>query len=222
MATRHNACPNPACGMSVAGWGGGVVPSRVTGLVGYGRTTGARYTGGSFLRTPTGAAGPGDTVTASLDVLTEAFNDPSVDVYLYATRSAGGDVQVGAVINTSLILGVVARLSITRTCPALTTGVYMIVDSINMALSPVVATAVLVEVTPSAGSYFDGTAPGPPLSGWDGTPELSPSTLLDAPPAGATSWEWRAEQGPPWARAGQGDDWMAAGQAPDAWMISQG
>lgn len=189
MPTRHNTCTNPACGTNTTGWGGGSAPTRVTGLVGYQRTTGARYTAGGFLTTPAGACAPGDQITISLDILTEVFDDPSVDVYLFVTRSAGGDVQVGAVDHTSLTHGVLARLAITRTCPANTTGAYVIVDSVNMVISPTVVTAVLTEVSAAAGAYFDGTVPGNPISTWDGTPELSASTFNDVIP-GAPAPEW--------------------------------
>jgi hypothetical protein len=139
------------------------------------RTTGARYTAGSFIQTPVGVVAPGDVVTMSIDVLTEVFSDPIVDVYFFVTRSAGGDVQVGAVINTSLTNGVVSRLAITRTCPALTTGAYMIIDGVNSGVSPTNYTALLTEVSPTADSYFDGdTVPG---GSWDGTDGLSSSTL---------------------------------------------
>lgn len=175
MTTRHNTCTNPGVKVNTTGWSGGAAPTRVTGLTGYNRTTGARYTGGSFLQTPAGAAAPGDVVTVSFDVLTEVFDDPSIDLYMFATRSAGGDVQIGAIDHPTLTNNVVSRFAITRTCPALTTGVYALADSINMVISPTVATAVLIEVAASAGTYFDGdTTPG---GSWDGTNGLSASTL---------------------------------------------
>lgn len=182
MATRHNTCINPGCGASVSGWTGGSVPAPVAGLVGMGRTTGARYTAGGYIQTPGGAAGPGDVLTMGVDVLTEVFSDPVVDVYFFVTRSAGGDAQVGALETHSLVNGVVSRLVITRTCPANTTGAYMIIDGINMVISPTSATALLTEVAASDLGYFDGTVPGPPTSSWDGTAELSASTLTDVPP----------------------------------------
>src|SRR5678815_216831 len=174
MTTRHNKCTNPAVSVNTTGWGGGSAPTRVTGLAGYNRTTGARYTSGSFIQTPAGAAAPGDVVTISLDILTEVFDDPSIDLYMFATRSAGADVQTGAIDHPTLTNNVVSRFAITRTCPALTTGVYVIVDSINMVISPTVATAVLTEVAGSAGAYFDGDSPA---ATWDGTTGLSASTL---------------------------------------------
>jgi hypothetical protein len=176
MATRHNTCVNPACKVDVSGWAGASTPTRVTGLAGMNRTTGARYTAGGFIQTPAGAAAPGDVVTMSLDVLTEVFDDPSVDVYFFVTRSSGGDAQVGALESTTLNFGVVKRFAITRTCPANTTGAYMIVDGVNMVISPTNYTALLTEVAPAADTYFDGDSPG---ASWDGTPGLSASTFQD-------------------------------------------
>lgn len=147
-----------------------------------GRTTGARYTASSFIQTPPGVAAPGDQITVSLDILTEVFDDPSVDVYFFVTRSSGGDAQVGALETTNIVNNVVKRLAITRTCPANTTGAYMLIDGVNMVISPTVYTAVLNEISPTADSYFDGTVPGAPTSSWDGTAELSASTLTDTPP----------------------------------------
>ena len=177
--TRHNSCPNPASSVNITGWTGGSVPAQAIGLVGMSRTTGARYTSGSFFQTPTAAANPGDTVTISVDVLTEVFDDPSIDLYMFAKRSAGGDVQIGAIDHPTLTHGLVSRFAITRTCPALTTGVYVVADGINMVISPTVVTGCLVEISPTADPYFDGDSP---LGAWDGTPGLSTSTLNDAPP----------------------------------------
>lgn len=174
MTARHNTCVNPACKVDASGWTGASTPTRVTGLAGMNRTTGARYTAGGYTQTPVGAASPGDVVTMSLDVLTEVFDDPSVDVYFFVTRSAGGDAQVGAFDSTTLTNNVVKRLSITRTCPANTTGAYLIVDGVNMVISPTSYTALLIEVSPIADSYFDGDSPG---ASWDGANGLSASTL---------------------------------------------
>lgn len=215
MPTRHNLCPNPAASINTTSWTGGSAPARVTGLVGYQRSTGARYTAGGYLIPPASAANPGDTVTISLDILTEVFDEPTVDLYVYATRSAGGDVQVGAVEHTSLVHGVVSRLAVTRTLPALTTGVYLVVDSINMVISPTVATAVLVEIAAAADTYFDGDSPG---AFWDGTIGLSPSTLPGDPPPGPTpEWSagepyttWRAsEPHTPWTAGNPYTTWRA-------------
>jgi hypothetical protein len=176
MATRHNTCVNPACSVNVSGWAGASTPTRVTGLAGMNRTTGARYTSGGFIQTPAGAAAPGNVVTMSLDILTEVFDDPSVDVYFFVTRSAGGDAQVGAIDSTTLTNNVVKRIAITRTCPANTTGAYVIIDGVNMVISPTNYTALLTEVAPAADTYFDGDSPG---ATWDGTAGLSASTFTD-------------------------------------------
>lgn len=213
---RHNLCPNPAISVDITGWSGGTVPARVTGLVGYNRPTGARYTGGSFLRTPACAAGPGDTVTVAFDILTEAFDDPSIDLYLYATRSAGGDVQVGAIDHPTLTHNVVSRFAITRACPALTTGVYALADGINMVISPTIVTACLAELSPTADTYFDGDVPGPPTSTWDGATGLSTSTYNDAPP-GTPAPEWTAGQPRTAWRAGNVRTNWSAGNPRIAW-----
>lgn len=179
MATRHNLCPNPAGAAAITGWGGNAVPAQVAGLAGMSRTVGLRWTGGTFATSPNVAANPGDVITVSLDVLTETTSDPSIDLYF----EINGGTQVGAVVNFALTAGIPERVSITRTCPVGTVSMFLVVDSFNGASSPFVITGVLVEVAPAAGSYFDGTVPGAPTSSWDGTPELSASTLLDSSPA---------------------------------------
>lgn len=172
MATRHNLCPNPGCKVDVSNWGGGSTPSRTTGLVGMSRTTGARYTSSSFISTPPAAANPGDVVTISVDILTESFDDPTVDIYFMVN----GITQVGAVDHTTLNFGVVKRVSITRTVPVGATTALMLIDGINMVISPTSFTGVLHEVSGSAGTYFDGDSPG---ASWDGTDGLSASTFVD-------------------------------------------
>lgn len=172
MATRHNACVNPAAKVDVSGWTGAAAPSRVTGLSGMSRTTGARYTSGSFIQMPAGAVSPGDVVTISFDVLTEEFDDPSVNLYF----EVNGGTQVGATETFDLQFGVPERVSITRTIPAGGATAFLIVDSLNVTISPTTFTGLLIEVSPTADPYFDGDSPG---ATWDGTDGLSSSTLTD-------------------------------------------
>jgi hypothetical protein len=208
----------------VTGWAGGSVPALAGPTGGFPSTTSLRYTSGGFIQTPVAIALPGQEITQSMYVNTENFSDPVMDLYFMATRSAGGDVQVGALDHPTLIVGVTARFEITRTCPANTTGVYMLLDGVNMAISPTRYGACLVEQAAApAGVYFDGQTPGPPLSSWDAAVGLSPSTLLDAPPQTAISWEQRIEAGPsPWQiEQSERDSWtIEAGPSP--WQISQG
>jgi hypothetical protein len=179
MATRHNLCINPGCKNNVTGWGGGSTPTQTTGLTGMSRTTGARYTSGTFAVSPSSPASPGDVITMSVDVLSETGADASVDLIFEINGTTG----VGAAVNFSLSAGVPTRVSITRTCPGGTTSVDCVVDSFNAGVSPLVLTGLLIEIAPAADTYFDGDTPG---ASWDGADGNSASTLVDVTAAGGT------------------------------------
>ena len=166
--TRHNACINPAAKNNVTDWGGNMTPTQITGLTGFPRTTGARYdASGSFIRTPKGAANPGDTVTISCYVKSDG--NTSGTLYIVPLNSGGGDITY---INTSYSTtgGVVTRLSFTATMPANTVAVQFLIDSIVN----VTVTCVLNETVGSLDTYFDGDSAG---GSWDGTDGNSASSL---------------------------------------------
>lgn len=174
--TRHNLCINPACGSNVTGWGGGSTPTRSTGLTvpGVTVTTGAHYSINSYAQTPSGVALPATAYTLSLYFQNNSgSNLGSKVIYFCSTRSAGGDDQ-SQTTTVALPIGT-TRVSITKTTVALTTGVYMIVDSFDASQGAgCELTAVLFEQSASLGSYFDGNTAG---ASWDGTPNNSASSM---------------------------------------------
>jgi hypothetical protein len=177
VTTRHNLCPNPACGSNVTGWGGGSTPTQTTGLTGLPVTTGARYTANGYIQTPAAAASPGVTYTVSAYVANNSgFNSGTKTVYLTFVRSVGGD-DFSQTTTTSLLNGAVTRVSHTGVAPANTTGVYLIIDTLNGTTGTGFdVTACLMEAA-TLGPYFDGNTPG---ASWDSTPDNSTSTFVAA------------------------------------------
>jgi hypothetical protein len=175
--SRQNLCPNPACGANVTGWGGGSVPTRATGIAGLPVTTGAHYSANNYAQTPTGVASPGTTYTVSMYVnnaSTLPLNNKIL--FLSFTRSAGGD-DFSQTTTVTVATGV-SRISITGVAPALTTGVYLILDTFNATFGAGVdLSACLIEASGSLGTYFDGNTAN---ASWDGTANNSTSTLADS------------------------------------------
>lgn len=173
---RHNLMPNPAAKNNVTGWGGGTPPTRVTGLVGLDRTTGARYTAGGFASLPAGAATPNVpytvSMTARLDAGGAGFN-PST-LYIVFHRSPGGDDFSHTVAVPSIAAGATVRLVATATAPANTDGVYLLWDGVSFDSVSTTLTAALYEQADAAGTYFDGDSAG---ATWDGADGNSASTL---------------------------------------------
>jgi hypothetical protein len=178
-ALRHNRSANPAAGSNVTGWAGGAAPTQATGLTGFPVTTGAHYTSGTFQQTPTAPATPGVTYTGSLYIRNNTgFAQSSKTLYL-GFAGAGG-AEFSTFVSFSLPDATVTRLSITNiVAPAGTTGVYLLVDSLNAGSggTGVDITAVLIEASATLGSYFDGGSAG---AIWDGTVDNSPSSLTAA------------------------------------------
>lgn len=175
---RHNLCTNPSATNDVTGWTGGATPVRQTGLTGFSRTTGARYSSGTFMQVAAGAASPGLDYTVSVDIRPNTNGIGSGTFYVAFTRSTGGDDFSHTVALGSIAANTVVRKAFTATAPANTTGVYLIIDGVNFgAVGSVDFTAVLYEQASSAGTFFDGDTPG---ASWDGTAGNSASTLADA------------------------------------------
>ena len=181
--TRHNACPNPACGANVTGWsGGGGAPVRVTGVTGPPVSSAARYTTAGFVRLPTGVAAPGLAYTLSVYIKNNTgafhFGKP---MFFSCTRSAGGDDFQAGTDTPPMDIGATVRAVITRTTPALTTGVYLIIDSMPGDVGAGLdLTAVLYEEGAAVDTYFDGNTEG---AAWDGAVHNSASTFTgELPP----------------------------------------
>jgi hypothetical protein len=175
VATRHNLCQNPACSVSIAGWGGDATPSRATGLTGFPVSTGASYTAsGTFVRTQLGAVTAGQQYTISAYV--RANNLPVSSGHIYAEWTGAGTSYTSSAYSVSQ--SVVTRISHTGTAPPGATAVAVIIDGVgNFNVNSLDVTAVLIEQTGSLDTYFDGDSPG---ATWDGTTGLSASTLVDS------------------------------------------
>jgi hypothetical protein len=172
--SRQNACINPACGANVTGWGGGSTPTRSTGLASLPVTTGAHYTANGFVQGPDATAAPGQTWTISVYVQNNTgFALGTKNIYAAWHRSAGGD-DFSAASGFSLPTGT-TRMSVTGTAPANTTGLFLVLDSLNATFGTgVEVTALLYEQVGSLDSYFDGNTAS---ASWDGVAENSSSTL---------------------------------------------
>lgn len=177
MATRHNLCQNPACSVSIAGWGGGSTPAQTT-VTGFGRTTAARYTAGTFMSTAatsSGAVTAGLDYTLSIYVRVTAFAVPSGVIYVEWINAGGSGFGYPSAGFTASI-GTVTRVSITATAPATAVAARVVVDGINYNINAADFTMLLIEQTAAADTYFDGDSPS---ASWDGTAGLSSSTLTD-------------------------------------------
>jgi hypothetical protein len=139
------------------------------------RSTAFQHTGNGFISTPIGVAGPAETWTLSLYIKNmSGFAVATRDMYFVSTRSAGGDNYQQLVDTPTIADGEVVRGVITGTTPALTTGVYILVDALNGTFGTgFFATAVQYEQVGSVGAYFDGDSTN---AAWDGTNGNSAST----------------------------------------------
>lgn len=195
-----NLCPNPASKNNVTGYGGGASPTRVTGLSGMQRSTGARWTSGTFQQTPTGVASPGVTYTGSCYINTLGFNQSGRTLYVVFTRSVGGD-DFTHTTSFSLTANVPQRISFSSLAPVNTTGIYLLIDGINAGVSNVDITAVMYDSGSTLNAYGDGDSSG---WVWDGADGNSASHELDGPqafvyngsievPASVTIWNGSTE-----------------------------
>jgi hypothetical protein len=178
---RQNLCINPACKNNTTSWGGNATYARSTSLTGMPRTTGIAITGGSgFVQTPTGACSPGQVITVSFYIKNNTGgSEPSGrDVFVAYTRDGEGDTFPQSFSTAALgDDGNVQRASLTcNAAPALATGIYLVIDNLNIV--GIEVTAVLYEVSGTLGTYGDGDTAG---WVWDGTDGNSTSTLNEGP-----------------------------------------
>lgn len=181
MADRHNLCTNPGCKNDATGWGTG--GARATGLTGFPRTTGCRFTSGTFqetAKTGAGATTPGLSYTLSC-YIKAASNAGTAD--LYAVWPGGG---FSLIASGALTGGVVTRRSGTITAAGGATQLWLGLDGINSGANNVEVTGVLIEQAAALDTYFDGDTAG---GSWDGADGNSASTL-----AGSTNWTADATQ----------------------------
>lgn len=189
MTTRHNLNVNPAAKNNVTNWqqSGAQAPAQATGLSGPPRSTGAKWTTGTYQTTAFGAASAGNTYTVSGYFLTDSFNQTGKTLYL---NWQGPGTQTNAT-SVDLTAGTWSRFSVTGTAPSGTTGVGLLLDGINAGVSAVTITAVLAEQAGSLDTYFDGDSAS---SSWDGTAGNSASTFDDTPTGPAvTVWNGSTE-----------------------------
>jgi hypothetical protein len=179
--TRHNLCPNPACGSNTTGWTSNTTFTRATDITGMPVSTGIRYTGNGFMQTPTGTPGgsiAGNTYTASVYVKNNSGIDSNNrTVYFAFTRSAGGD-DFSQTFTKSFPNATVTRIDVTAVAPANALGFYLLIDAINgQSGTGFDISAVLYEAASApVGTYFDGNTAN---ATWDGTANNSTSTLED-------------------------------------------
>lgn len=183
MADRHNACINPCLTVDNTGWGGnGTTPVRTT-VTGFGRTQAARYTSGTFIRTPYGVAAAGNTYTISLFVRFAA-NVSGGTIYFEWQDASHGALSYSS---TGFVAAAdtVTRISVSGTAPSSTAFIAIIVDGANFGDNTLDATMVLIEQVADLGTYFDGDTAN---ATWDGASGNSASTLsLGGPVAGDVS-----------------------------------
>ena len=189
MVVRKNWCPNPKGKNDVTGWSFNNPPlDRVTGITGMPShvSTAARYTGNGYVKTPTGDCIPDVVSTVSFYIRNntgfEIFGGRQV--FIGYTRSSGGDVfPTGHDFNTAALgpNGNIIRGSFTAPAsPALTTGMYLIIDSLNGTFGTGFdISAVMYERVNAIDTYFDGDYPD---CDWNGTDGNSTSTYNSAPP----------------------------------------
>lgn len=170
MTDRRNLCINPAAKNDNTGWGTG--SAQATGLTGFPRTTGARFTSGTFqetAKTGAGATVPGLTYTLSCYIKALDFNANTAD--LYALWPSGG---FSLIASGGLTAGVVTRRSGTITAAGSATQLWLGLDGINSAANRVEITGVLIEAASALDTYFDGDSAD---ATWDGASGNSSSTL---------------------------------------------
>lgn len=173
MADRHNLCVNPSLTNNATGWGGGGTPVRtdVTGL-GFLRNWAARYSSGTFVTSPTGAATVGQTYTVSGYVRPQTFQ---ISGTVWIDWVDGGGSSVGS-SNQGFTApaGSVTRISMTGTAPSGAVGARLVITGEDFSINTTDVTAVLIEQAASALDFFDGDSPS---ASWDGTAGNSASTL---------------------------------------------
>lgn len=177
MTTRHNLCPNPACGTDTTGWIAQGSLVRTAAITGMPVSTGVNVTGNGFVKPPTGVAAPGDVFTVSFYIKNNSGStiSPGKQVFISYTRSVGGDAFPESFNTASLgVDGTVQRASFTTAAaPADTTGIYLTIDQLVVGVE---VSAVLYEKVGTLDTYFDGNSTG---ATWDGATNNSTSTLPD-------------------------------------------
>lgn len=194
MATRHNACINPALDNDATGWGGETTPTRQA-VTGFDRPFAAQYTTGTFLRTAGGAVTPGLSYALSVYVRPSNAFSAGGNIYIEWRDVANGVISFSQSTYT-LTSGIVSRASFAATAPSGAATAALILDGANYVVTLLDATMALVEQTAALDDYFDGNSSG---GSWDGTPGNSPSTLTDAAVVTASG-----PAGGSWLRAGSG------------------
>jgi hypothetical protein len=176
MAARTNLCTNPCLTNNNTGWAGASTPARAdVSALGFARQWGARYTTGSYITTPTGAASAGLAYTVSVYLRPQTF-DLNGTVWIEFLDGGGGSISS---VNSgfSAPAAAVTRISQTGTAPANTASCWLVVTGENYAVNTTDYTVCLIEQSASLGSYFDGDTPA---AVWNGTAGNSTSTLADS------------------------------------------
>jgi hypothetical protein len=174
---RRNLCTNPALDASNSGWGGdGTTPTR-TSVSGFPKGFAARYTDGTFIRSPQGLASPTRTYTLSAYVSTALTGTRNGTIYFEWLNSGGGTISFSSTA-ISFVGASVARISHTATAPAGTASARMIIDGWTFSGNATDVSSVLLEETSSLASYADGDTAG---WQWENDTQLSASSEITDP-----------------------------------------
>jgi hypothetical protein len=177
VSVRHNACPNPATANDVTGWtSNGLDPTRtdVTGL-GFVRTWAAKYTDGSVLFSPQGAASAGQAYTVSVYARPISFTING-SIFIEFLDSGHSSLAFSSSGFTAPANGV-TRISQSDTAPTNTAYVRIVITGENYASNATYYSQCLIEQSGSLNAWFDGDSSG---ASWDGTAGSSTSTLSDS------------------------------------------
>lgn len=179
VVSRRNVAVNPAAKNNLTDWyqtGGVAATTRVTGLAGMDRSTGARVTGtgapgGDYLLTISSAGQTAGAVYTVSPQVRVAGGVDDVEIYiLFLDAALAVLASSNVVINTSD--GVPARTWVTATAPANTAHVAVEAE-IDSSTNVLTMTAVLIEQTSEHRAFLDGDSPA---CSWDGVAGNSTST----------------------------------------------
>lgn len=172
-----NLCPNPAAKNDLTGYTGTSGQTRVTGLTGFPRTTGLHFSGNGYVQTPAGVRAAGDTTHVSFYIANNTgFVQNNKTVYI-SYHTSGGD-QFPETFQYSLAIGEKKRVTATSTVPAPTgtTGVYLVIDSLNGALGSGFDISCVMFDPDGINTYNDGDSSGWVWDGADGNSSSQPSS----------------------------------------------
>lgn len=194
MTSRHNLSPNPSAKNNTTGWSSsGTLTQASSGVTGMPRTTATYWQSNGYVQTPTIACVSGDVINTSFYLQNDSgFSANGKTIYIAFTRSAGGDDFSQTATRSFAASGSTSRVDVTGTAPALATGCYLVIDSINGSVGGGMHIGcVLAEKVGTVDTYFDGDSTD---ASWDGADGNSTSTLTPVTGLAVTVWDGAVEQ----------------------------